>query len=104
MSVFQQCGVMRILRLAVAVAFLLLLLVDFSRGEEPVQALNQGTEAQSSLQDFSDHLNQPASQSDSMHCRAGHSDMQHGKMTPDIIDNKQGIDMLLNKLVFALNT
>ncbi|KAF1074770.1 SCO family protein [Halodesulfovibrio sp. MK-HDV] len=60
MSVFKQRGFIRILRFAVIAAFALFLLVSLSRAEEPVQKPNQSTEAQSPLQDSSDHMNHSA--------------------------------------------
>lgn len=70
MSVFKQRGFIRILRYAVIAAFALLLLVSLSRAEEAVQAPNQATEAQRSLQDSSDHID---------HDSMGHSQMGSGQ-------------------------
>lgn len=50
MSLLQQCGLMRILRILVAVAFMLLLLVSYSRGEETAQRVELNSVIENALQ------------------------------------------------------
>lgn len=59
MSVFHQRNVIRVLRFAVAIAFLLLILVSFSKAEEAAQNPTLNAKEQSTVQNSSDQIKPP---------------------------------------------
>lgn len=64
MSVFHQRNVIRVLRFAVAIAFLLLVLVSFSKAEEATQNPTPDAKKQSTVQNSSDQIKAPPTAKD----------------------------------------